>query len=242
VTPPRPNRGEPTSLELGQAAAARLKGDWQLEADAAPEVVEEPPAEAPPPPAAPFRPRLFSTTESINAEPPPPPVQVVEALLFVGGPPLTADAACAAIRGLTPEQFQHAVEELGRTYRRQRRPYQIQNQSGGHVLTVLPAYRGFRERLFGGVKEARLSQPALDVLAVVAYQQPIAKSEVDTVRGADSGSLLRQLVRLGLIAVQQRADAANPEVRYGTTPRLLSLFGLKNLQDLPRLGETSLVE
>ena len=78
----------------------------------------------------------------------------------------------------------------------------------------------------------------MDVLAVVAYRQPVTKQEVDTVRGADSGALLRQLVRRGLVAVYQRPGGAGDEVTYGTTPRFLDLFHLASLDDLPRLGES----
>jgi segregation and condensation protein B len=79
------------------------------------------------------------------------------------------------------------------------------------------------------------------VLAVIAYRQPVGKAEVDAIRGMDSGSTLRQLVRLGLIAVQHRAESGSREVRYGTTSRFLNVFGLSNLDELPRLGETSAV-
>jgi segregation and condensation protein B len=159
-------------------------------------------------------------------------------MLFVGGHALTAEAACSAIRGLTAERFREAVESLGRRYRRQRRPYAVEPRDGGYVLALLPAYRGLREKVFGGPREARLGQPALDVLAVVAYRQPVGKAEVDAVRGTDSGGVLRQLVRLGLLAVQHRAEAETREVRYGTTPRFLHVFGLRSLDDLPRLGDT----
>jgi segregation and condensation protein B len=159
-------------------------------------------------------------------------------MLFVGGPPLTAAAACAAIRGLTAEAFRGSVDVLNRRYRAQRRPYAVEAKEGGFVLSLLPIYRGVRERVFGGPRETRLAQPALDVLAVVAYRQPVGKAEVDAVRGTDSGAVLRQLVRLGLVAVRQRADADGKEVRYGTTPRFLQVMGLGGLDDLPRLGET----
>jgi segregation and condensation protein B len=162
-------------------------------------------------------------------------------MLFVGGHPLTVAAACSAVRGLTPERFQSAVDSLVHRYRRERRPYTVLPRDDGFALTILPAYRGLRERLFGGPREARLSQPALDVLSVVAYRQPIGKAEVDAIRGTDSGGVLRQLIRLGLIAVRHRGDAAGREVRYGTTPRFLNVFGLSSLDELPRLGETSQV-
>jgi segregation and condensation protein B len=96
-----------------------------------------------------------------------------------------------------------------------------------------------RERLFGGPREARLNQAAIDVLSAIAYRQPIGRAEIDSLRGADSSGTLRQLVRLGLIAVHQRAEAGAREVRYGTTPRFLQVFGLAALDELPRLGDTT---
>lgn len=162
-------------------------------------------------------------------------------MLFVGGHPLAAEVACAAVRGLTPERFQLAIDILNRRYRDQWRPYAIEARDDGFVLAVRPAYRNLRERLFGGPRETRLSQPALDVLSVIAYRQPVGKAEVDAIRGTDSGATLRQLVRLGLIAVQHRADATAREVRYGTTPRFLDVFGLASLDELPRLGDPSQV-
>jgi segregation and condensation protein B len=106
------------------------------------------------------------------------------------------------------------------------------------VLTVTPGYRAVRERLFGGPRETRLGQPALDVLSVVAYRQPVTKPEVDAVRGTDSAGVLRHLVRLGLVSVRHRGEDGQRDVRYGTTPRFLAVFGLGSLDELPRLGET----
>jgi segregation and condensation protein B len=178
-----------------------------------------------------------------NQEPdaPPTPEQLIEAMLFVGGHPLTPAVACAAIRGLTAERFLVAIDSLTRRYRRQRRPYAIQAREEGFVLAVLPSFRALRERLFGGPREARLSQPALDTLSVVAYRQPVEKAEVDAIRGVDSGALLRQLVRLSLVAVQHRGESGSRAVRYGTTPRFLQLFNLASLEELPRLGDTAQV-
>jgi segregation and condensation protein B len=162
-------------------------------------------------------------------------------MLFVGGHPLAAGTACAAVRGLSSERFLIAIDALARRYRQQRRPYAIQARDGGFVLVVTPSHRGLRDRLFGGPREARLSQPALDALSVVAYRQPVGKAEVDAIRGMDSGAILRQLVRLGLIAVQHRAEAGSRAVRYGTAPRFLQLFNLTSLDELPRLGDTAQV-
>jgi segregation and condensation protein B len=235
-------------LALGQAAASQLGGEWQV--DAFEEVPQQESGDRDQESeAASQEPEVRNTATGTSLTPdaclptpelPPSPEQLVEAMLFVGGHPLTAEVACAAIRGLTPERFQMAIDALNRRYRDQWRPYAIESREG-FVLVVRPAYRNLRERLFGGPRETRLSQPALDVLSVIAYRQPVGKAEVDAIRGTDSGATLRQLVRLGLIAVQHRADASGREVRYGTTPRFLDVFGLASLDELPRLGDSSQV-
>ena len=165
---------------------------------------------------------------------PPPPLRIIEALLFVGGAPLSAPRACETIRGLTPAQFIQAIDQLNLDYRRQGRPYVIQPQGEGYVLSLRPGYKPILARLYGAVREVRLSTAAIDVLALVAYRQPASKQEIDSVRGAESGSILRQLVRRGLIAVVHRGEAGQSEVSYGTTDRFLQFFGLKSLDDLPR--------
>ncbi|MBM4069067.1 MAG: SMC-Scp complex subunit ScpB [Planctomycetes bacterium] len=169
-----------------------------------------------------------------TAAAPPEPRQIIEALLFVGGEPLTAERACDTVRGLAPAQYHQAIADLNRDYRRQGRPYAIVPRGDGHVLTLRPQFRDVVDKLYGGVREARLSTAVLDVLSLVAYRQPITRLEVDALRGADSAHLLRQLVRRGLIEASHRGDAAAKEVSYGTTQRFLELFDLKGLDDLPR--------
>ena len=218
-----------------------LSGDWQLDAESPPDLAAEP---APSPPEAESPVPLSSSvprSAPSGDEAPPTPEQLVEAMLFVGGHPLSAVVACSAIRGLTTERFLVAIDALTRLYRRQHRPYTIQARDNGFVLAVSPSFRTLRDRLFGGPREARLSQAALDVLSVVAYRQPVEKAEVDAIRGSDSGAVLRQLVRLGLVAIQHRAEAGSRAVRFGTTPRFLQLFNLGSLDELPRLGETAQV-
>jgi segregation and condensation protein B len=204
----------PEQIEaLGRSYEAVLaQQPWEADVLDLPPVTESPPPSASP--ASPFR--------------------IVEALLFVGGAPITPVRAGEIVRGLTPEQFTEAIATLNRDYRLQGRPYAIQAQGQGYVLTLRSRFRGVLIKLYGTTREARLSPAAIDVLALVAYRQPVTKQEVDSLRGAESGSLLRQLVRRGLIAVVQRGDAAQREVAYGTTGRFLKLFGLTSLDDLPR--------
>jgi segregation and condensation protein B len=170
------------------------------------------------------------------AEPatPPSPLRIIESLLFVGGAPLTAKRARELLRGLSEDEFEQTIAQLNADYRRQARPYLIQPQGAGWVLTLRPRFRHVIEKLYGGVREARLSQAAIDVLSLVAYRQPVSKADVDTVRGADSGALLRQLVRRGLIQIVATAEAKPKEVVYATTPRFLEMFSLQSLDDLPK--------
>lgn len=169
-------------------------------------------------------------------ETPPSPLRIVEAMLFVGGAPLTPERAGEIVRGLEPTAFRDLIDELNRNYRRQARPYAIRETEKGFVLDVRANFRAVAERFTGSPKEARLNQPAVDVAALIAYQQPIAKSEIDALRGTDSAGPIRQLVRLGLVAVARRGDGQQKEVFYGTTSRFLQVFGLGSLDDLPKMA------
>lgn len=167
---------------------------------------------------------------------PPPLPRLLEALLFVGGPPLTAQRAAEVIRGLKPDGFRELIDGLNRDYRRQNRPYRIVPHGDGYALLPQARYRDVLQRLAGAVRETRLSPAARDTLAVVVYKEPVTGDEVDAVRGADSQALLRQLVRLGLIA-PERQPGEPPVVVYRTTGKFLDLFGLQSRDDLPRTVE-----
>src|SRR5262249_45576630 len=132
-----------------------------------------------------------------------------------------------------PARFAEVIAALNREYRAQGRPYHARPREQGYELALRPAFKAVEARLRGSAREARLSQAALDVLSVVAYRQPVTRQEGGSVYGGDAQGQLRQLVRLGLVAVQQ-PGAGQKEVCYNTTPRFLRLFGLHNLDDLPR--------
>jgi segregation and condensation protein B len=160
---------------------------------------------------------------------PPPPGRIVEALLFAGGQSLAPDRVAAVVRGLSPDHVRDLIDELNHTYRRQNRPYAIQSTEKGYVLSLRSRYQPVIERLHGGPRETRLSKAAVEVLSLIAFRQPVALAEIDGQRGSDSAVLVRQLVRLGLVAVLPDEGLA-----YGTTARFLELFGLQSLDDLPQ--------
>jgi len=208
---------------------------WEIDAE---EVLADPPAPEPEvvPPSPVPPPTPVSPVVEVKPELPPSPQQIVEAMLFIGGTPLKAERVCEVIRGLDADQFRIIVDELNVRYRHQNRPYSITMLDQGYILAIRPKFRSVKEKLHGSPREARLSQPALDVLSLVAYRQPATKAEVDTLRGGESGTILRQLVRLGLIAVVQRGEAKSG-VCYGTTARFLEMFNLRSLDDLPQTGD-----
>jgi segregation and condensation protein B len=176
---------------------------------------------------------MAAPEHSEASEAPPPLPRLIEALLFVGGPPLTAVRAAEVVRGLTADSFDQVIAALNRDYRAQGRPYRVRPRDQGYELVLRPRFRTVLERLHGSTKEARLSPPALDTLALVAYRQPLTPQEVESLRGGESAGLLRQLVRLGLVAVRRQSEEPKAVV-YVTTSRFLQLFGLRSLDDLPR--------
>ncbi|MEX0725967.1 MAG: SMC-Scp complex subunit ScpB, partial [Planctomycetaceae bacterium] len=162
------------------------------------------------------------------------PRHVIEAALFVGGAPLTTKKLASLFKGSYENAYiEQQIDDLNRHYLAQNRPYQIQLVEGGHRLALRPEFDKIRQRVFGyGPKEVRLSQDALEVLALVAYQQPIHRDKVEECGKKNVSNLLNQLVRRELVAVTRGKNAK--DLTYHTTPRFLSLFGIGSLDELPR--------
>jgi segregation and condensation protein B len=103
-------------------------------------------------------------------------------------------------------------------------------------MTLLDEFASLRDKFYGKVREARLSQVAIDVLSLVAYNQPMSRAELDALRDKDNGPILSQLIRRRLLLIERRDDA--PQIKYyRTTDRFLKLFGLASIDDLPRTQE-----
>jgi segregation and condensation protein B len=159
------------------------------------------------------------------------PAQVVEALLFVGGPPLTgkrlADLVGSAV---THESIDEVIEGLSRRYEFEGRPYEIVFGEGGYRMQLRAAFQRVGDRVHGyGPKEIKLSQDALEILALVAYRQPISKEQLDECGKSNWTGIVRQLLRRELIGLNRETE----DVTYHTTPRFLQVFGLGSLNDLP---------
>ena len=167
------------------------------------------------------------------------PQSVLEAILFVGHPddtPITSRSVAALLRGVEPSEIDALVVSLNEDYTEQRIPLQIESVGAGYRLGLGEEFDHVRQRFYGRVREARLSRAAIDVLAVVAYNQPVTRQFVDDLVGGNSGRILNQLVRRQLLA-QTTPEGQPRQKQYVTTDRFLALFGLSHLHDLPRSDE-----
>jgi segregation and condensation protein B len=163
------------------------------------------------------------------------PSSILEAMLFVGSAtnePLTGERVASLMRGVRPAEIDAAVRNLNERYRAESRPYQITSEGAGYRLGLTPEFHRIRDRFYGKARQARLSQSAIEVLSLVAYNQPLAADDITRLRGAPAGSILTQLVRRQLLCLD-RSHPEFPKGRYATTPRFLQLFGLESLNELP---------
>ena len=157
--------------------------------------------------------------------------QAIECLLFAS-PDTLPPRRLAEILEVEPEQVDAAVEVLN--VRLEGRGLQVVQLAGGYQLGTRPEYVTYVHRLLQP-PPARLSAQALEVLAIVAYRQPVTRPEVDDIRGVNSQHSVATLAEKGLITTIGRKEAPGRPVLYGTTPHFLSTFGLRDLQDLPNM-------
>lgn len=227
-TPERSESSAPLSLNRLREAFASMLSPQGKQPEAESEEQGKIPTLRSPLPA----PRSFDPCE-IN------PRSVVEAMLFVGRPddrPFFSRELAAAMRGCSPAEIDAAVAELNATYERDAAPYEIVGSANGYRLALRDELARMRDKFYGRVREAKLSPAAIEVLSIVAYNQPTTAEEVSRLRGAPCGVALSTLVRWQLVRLDRPAERLEPP-RYSTTDRFLRLFGLENLAALPRSEE-----
>jgi segregation and condensation protein B len=163
------------------------------------------------------------------------PRSILEAILFIGHPagePLTSERIAGLMRGVQPAEIDALVEALNGDYAAAAAPYQIVRIDAGYQMVLRPQFGPLRDVFYGRIREARLSQAAIDVLAIVAYHQPISADDIDRLRSKPSGAIVAQLVRRELLTVV-RPPERKAKSQYQTTSRFLDLFGLSDLKELP---------
>jgi len=161
---------------------------------------------------------------------------VIESLLFVSDIPLGLDRIKEVLGEVSKKDIQRMLSELGEDYARSRRGFALVEVAEGYQLRTRPEHAEWIKRL-QRVKPFALSQPALETLAIIAYKQPIVRSDVEKIRGVDSGGVLRTLLERNLIKILGKKDIPGRPLVYGTSKRFLETFGLKNLSSLPTLKD-----
>jgi segregation and condensation protein B len=167
--------------------------------------------------------------------------QIVEALLFASDAPLTAAELARGADGLDEDQVEAAIQTLRSEFEATERAFQIYELAGGFQLLTRPEFAPHLERFATVPQPSRLSGPALEVLAIIAYRQPIGRIEIEEIRGVSSAGVLRTLQDRELVEVVGRAELLGRPLLYGTTPRFLDHFGFRSLEDLPRSDELPVI-
>jgi len=179
-------------------------------------------------------------------------IRVIEALLFSAQKPLSIREITTAIKSAQadpaiagPNEFSRvreaevaaALEQLKIDYVEQQRAFQLIEKAEGWQLATDPQYAKWVRQLFPAPKPARLSAPALETLAIIAYRQPITRADVEAVRGVNIDGVLQTLMERGLAKIAGRAEVPGRPLLYETTQFFLDHFGLRNLDELPNVEE-----
>lgn len=163
---------------------------------------------------------------------------IIESVLFASDRPVSLASLKMLFTGtnIRTDKIRRALEQLAVEYAGGRRGVTLEEVPGGYQLRTKIDNLQFLKRTLKA-RQFKLSGPALEVLSIVAYKQPIVKNEVDEIRGVESGHLLRALMEKNLVAFEGKSDLPGRPMQYGTTRKFLEIFGLRNLKELPTLSQ-----
>ena len=162
---------------------------------------------------------------------------IVEGLLFASGDEGLTRKKIGTLLEISQKELNDILEDLKQDYQSSHRGITIMDSHGVLHLTTKPEHASYYKRLIDSPGNTRLSQAALETLAIVAYQQPITRIEIDDLRGVKSDRAVQTLVTRGLIEEKGRKEAIGRPVLFGTTKDFLIYFGLTSLSELPPLSE-----
>ncbi len=157
---------------------------------------------------------------------------IIESLLLVTEEPLTIARIKSILIEPGRKELQNALTELATEYEARKGGFFLREVAGGYQIRTRPEYREWIKRLIQP-KPLRLSKPALETLAIIAYKQPIIRSDIEHIRGVNCGGILRMLLERKLIRILGRKEIPGRPIIYATTKQFLEIFDLKDLKDLP---------
>ena len=181
--------------------------------------------------------------------------KIVEALLFASREPVDSKKIAKIIRKVSKREdadqdlcsvkyteIDEVIDKLNKGYDRKKSPYLIQERSTGWRIYTRIDYASYIRELFPDQKPTRLSAPALETLAIVAYRQPITKAAIEAVRGVNVDGVLQSLIERGLVSIAGRSDLPGKPFLYKTSSNFLEHFGIKDVEDLPNSAELRSVD
>jgi len=161
---------------------------------------------------------------------------VLESLFFVSDSPIRLETLVEILPESNKEAILEGIRQIQAEYEDRSKGIELTEIAGGYQFRTKPGWAGWVNRL-KKAKAVKLSQAALETLAIIAYRQPIIRPAIEEVRGVDSGSVLHTLLQKGLVKIMGRKDLPGRPIIYGTTQTFLELFSLSALSDLPNLQE-----
>ncbi len=161
--------------------------------------------------------------------------QIVETLLFITDRPVKPSRIADVIDGVDARRVREMILEIQDDYIRRNSAVQVVELGGGFQMSTKPEYGRWVRRLYNEKMTAKLSNAALETLAIVAYKQPITRAEMEAIRGVDVAGPLERLLERSLVRVVGKKDTVGRPMVYGTTDEFLRMFGLNKISDLPDL-------
>jgi segregation and condensation protein B len=164
---------------------------------------------------------------------------VIEAMIFANEKPLVIEQIKKVLDNLETTDIRKIIEELKDEYVASGRGIRIIEIAGGFQMVTAPDFASFLKKLYKQRRLERLSKPALETLAIIAYKQPVTKLEIESLRSVNIDGVVGNLLEKGLIRISGRKKAAGRPFVFGTTRQFLEYFGLKSLEELPKIENFS---
>ena len=162
---------------------------------------------------------------------------VIEAVLFASDEPLSDQRLVNIVDTGSVKQIRECIENLNQKYDNGNFAFRIEQIAGGYQMMTLGSYNIWLKKLLRARTDTKLSQAALETLAIISYKQPIIRADIEAIRGVAAGEMIRSLMYKGLVKIVGRAEVLGRPMLYGTTKKFLDSFGLNTLKDLPKIEE-----
>jgi segregation and condensation protein B len=171
----------------------------------------------------------------------------IEALIFAAAQPISIEEIKSVLEEALGQTFlipfiEEQINEIIERYEKADSPFQIQQINEGYIYLSKPEYQDLITVYLKQADRKKLSNAALETLAIIAYKQPVTKLEIEQIRGVNSDYLLQKLLDKELISICGRSDAPGRPLLYGTSDKFMNYFGLKSISELPKLRDLKEVE